>query len=446
MFFICFCNCVENQKRMTSHEGGFLQNFLPEWGVSLVSNLGIYFILLGLGYIAVKHIRKNPPAVSDLSYYARFTRYFVFGYDDHFYELIGEGTSEETDKKVLPEVAVVSGKGTKSIYLRGILLAFCASGLLGSYLLWGILQERIITKVYSTGKFESSIFLVFSNRIFALTVASVVIRFTKQPRVRSPHYKFSFTSLSNVLSSWCQLEALKYIDFPTQVLAKSSKIIPVMIMGKIIDGKKYPCYDYVVAIVIGCGVAIFSLASDKNSTKVDEKVTTFAGIFLILGYLIFDSFTSQWQGKLFKDYKMSSYQMMFGVNSFSAFFSLVSLLSNGELFTSIKFMLVNPSIVYDILIFSTAGATGQMFIFYTIKEFGPLVFTIIMTTRQLVAIILSAIIYGHVISRGSMGGVALVFAGVIYRIYRQQKAKKDTVKGNNLSKQGSEMIEVVHKK
>ena len=30
-------------------------------------------------------------------------------------------------------------------------------------------------------------------------------------------FRYSYCSLSNILSSWCQYEALKYISFPTQV-------------------------------------------------------------------------------------------------------------------------------------------------------------------------------------------------------------------------------------
>ena len=40
--------------------------------------------------------------------------------------------------------------------------------------------------------------------------------------------------------------------------------------------------------------------------------------------MMFDSFTSNYQQGLFKGYKMSKFQMMFGVNLFSCFFTLWS--------------------------------------------------------------------------------------------------------------------------
>jgi len=404
-----------------SGEGFSVQDYVPPWAMSLGTNLGLYFFLFAVGYVIVQQVRRTPVAASDPSFYARMARFWVFGYEAQ-YEAVPsaeEGTKPDDASQEM------------SLALRALQLLFCAGGLLGSYLLWGVLQEKIMTTDYSEGKFSSSIFLVFCNRALALTTAYLVVTFTEQPMMRAPFYKFSFTSLSNVLSSWSQLEALKYISFPTQVLAKSSKLIPVMLMGKLISGKSYPTYDYIVAVVIGFGVSVFTL---NNSETSDEgQTTTFSGIILIICYLTFDSFTSQWQGHLFREYKMSSYQMMFGVNAFSCFFTTCSLIQSGELITSLSFITKDPAIGFDILIFSTAGATGQMFIFYTIKTFGPLVFTMIMTTRQLVSIILSCVIYGHAISGESLIGAVVVFLAVGYRIYRQNEERKKKESGTTRS-------------
>lgn len=41
-----------------------------------------------------------------------------------------------------------------------------------------------------------------------------------------------------------------------------------------------------------------------------------------------------------------------------------------------------PKFVFDCLILSVCSAAGQLFIYYTIATFGPVVFVIIMTIRQ----------------------------------------------------------------
>ena len=63
----------------------------------------------------------------------------------------------------------------------------CFVGLQFSYLTWGVLQEKIMTRQYvdSTGKigqFKDSQFLVFVNRIMAFAVALLCIMATKQPK------------------------------------------------------------------------------------------------------------------------------------------------------------------------------------------------------------------------------------------------------------------------
>jgi solute carrier family 35 (adenosine 3'-phospho 5'-phosphosulfate transporter), member B2 len=102
-------------------------------------------------------------------------------------------------------------------------LIFCAAGLLGSYLIWGLLQERIMAFDYSESgtkseRFTNSQFLVFMNRILALAVAVVAITLRGSVSQRQPPlYKYSYGSFSNIMSSWCQYEALKFVSFPVQV-------------------------------------------------------------------------------------------------------------------------------------------------------------------------------------------------------------------------------------
>lgn len=55
------------------------------------------------------------------------------------------------------------------------------------------------------------------------------------------------------------------------------------------------------------------------------------GLFFVVLYLVCDSFTSQWQDRIFKKHKIDQYQMMFGVNCFSIVFTLFSLVSVNQI-------------------------------------------------------------------------------------------------------------------
>lgn len=278
-----------------------------------------------------------------------------------------------------------------------------------------------MTQTYDGEQFTNSQFLVFVNRILALAVAGIYLNLASQPRHRAPFYKYSYSSISNTLSSWCQYEALKFVSFPTQVLAKASKVIPVMLMGKVVSGRTYPWHEYFTAIFLSVGVGMFLLAADPSADTHSTTETTYAGIIILIGYMAFDSFTSNWQSELFKSYKVSSVQMMFGVNLFSSIFTIGSLLFRGAFFPSLTFLFSHSEFALHALIISICSAVGQLFIFHTISMFGPIVFTLIMTTRQAISILLSCLVYGHLLTPQALLGVLVVFLALFTRVYLRSR-------------------------
>ena len=80
------------------------------------------------------------------------------------------------------------------------------------------------------------------------------------------------------------------------------------------------------------------------------------------------------------------------------------------------------------LIIITLIASGQLFIYYTISQFGAIVFTIIMTTRSALAIILSCFIYSHPVNGMGVFGLLVAFSSLGLRIwYKIQQKKKKAV-------------------
>ncbi|XP_023018898.2 adenosine 3'-phospho 5'-phosphosulfate transporter 1 [Leptinotarsa decemlineata] len=308
----------------------------------------------------------------------------------------------------------------------GFLLTFYFFGLQISYLSWGILQEKVMTQAYEnstkdTGYFKDSQFLVFINRILAFLLSAVILFCRRQPRHRCPLYKYIFCSFSNIMSSWCQYEALKYVSFPHQVLAKASKTIPVMIMGKIISRTKYEYYEYVTAVMLSVGMLFFMVDTGNDRSK--STVTTFSGVLLLCSYISFDSFTSNWQGSLFKQYEVKPLQMMCFVNLFSCIFTAVSLIQQGGFMQSFTFMINFPSFIVDVVLLSLCSAVGQLFIFNTVSTFGPLVFVIISTIRQGFSVLLSCIIYHHKVNAVGIFGLILVFLSILLRVYCSYRLK-----------------------
>merc|ERR1712118_648340 len=98
------------------------------------------------------------------------------------------------------------------------------------------------------------------------------------------------------------------------------------------------------------------------------------GLILIVGYMGCDSFTSNWQSKVFKQYGVYSASMMMYSNLFSSGFTALGLLVNLEILDVVRYLMENPLIMTHMLVMSICSAVGQLFIFYTIKHYGPLIF------------------------------------------------------------------------
>ncbi|XP_026736107.1 adenosine 3'-phospho 5'-phosphosulfate transporter 1 isoform X1 [Trichoplusia ni] len=306
---------------------------------------------------------------------------------------------------------------------EGAELAFCFTGLMAAYLVWGLLQEKIMTQNYvmsdgSTQRFSDSQFLVFVNRLTALCVAGARLLCSRAPLAPAPLYKFSYCALTNVLSAWCQYEALKYVSFPTQVLSKSCKVIPVMLMGKLISRNKYELYEYVTAVLISVGMVLFMFGSHDDQAV--SSAVTLSGAALLSLYMVCDSFTSSWQGAVFARYQCGALHMLCAVNAFSCALTAAAHAHHAPPLS----LLHHPVFAADCIVLSVSSAVGQLLIYRTIARFGAVVFTIIMTLRQAVSILLSCAVYGHAVSAGGALGVLLVFAAVSLRIYCRQRLRR----------------------
>ena len=196
----------------------------------------------------------------------------------------------------------------------------CFGSLQISYIVWGMMQGLIMsthfhpTPLTPSGHFPSATFCVFSNRFLAIIVSAVACWITHGTTTSAaPLLSFTPAAISNTLSSWSQYQALDYVGFALQTIFKSSKIIPVMLMGTVIKGTVYSKLEYFEAVGITIGIVIFSLSKGNfTSAGVSNEII---GFCLLALYVLSDSFTSQWQSKIYRDYgKIDHFQMMFGVN------------------------------------------------------------------------------------------------------------------------------------
>lgn len=226
----------------------------------------------------------------------------------------------------------------------------------------------------------------------------------------------------------CSNEALKYVNYPTQALGKSCKMVPVMLFKVLIQGKKYTFFEYMNVFAVAGGITYFKLASGKSGGADNSAF----GIGLLVGSLCLDGVTGALQDSAREDkrYKATVHETMFWTNFWACVAVGVANVATGQFTSGLSFVMANPTVAGYLGLFSLASALGQNFIFMTINWFDSLVCTTVTTTRKFFTILVSVLAFGHSLKNQEWVGVGIVFAGLTGEVVNkyQKKASKQSGK------------------
>ena len=233
-----------------------------------------------------------------------------------------------------------------------------------------------------------------------------------------PQKLFACTGGTQVLAKYCTNAALASgVSFPVATLAKSGKMVPVMLGSLLLGGASYSLRQYLSVASIVAGTAIVSLSGKKGKGGESSNI----GFAFIVASLIFDGLTGGVQKRVKMETKRmgvkpEAYDYMFFTNLYMLLTALVFTVVRGEFQRGVSFCLENPLVLSSMLKFAACSAFGQSFIFFTIANFDPLVCTTVTTTRKIFSVLLSIILKGHALNGLGWSGVALASAGILSEV------------------------------
>merc|ERR1719389_324194 len=184
----------------------------------------------------------------------------------------------------------------------------CIIGLYAAHVSYGVLQEYIMTAPYTMGvasesarPFPSVSFLVAMNRLVATIFAAVVVRYVEKKPLGifggvdaegSVRIACLLPSLTNVAATWFQYGSLWYVTFPTQMVFKSMKLVPVLICGQCFMKKAAPFREWADAAIITAAVAAFAWFAESDSTAGTFSLTEHGlGALMLVAFLLCDAVT-----------------------------------------------------------------------------------------------------------------------------------------------------------
>lgn len=294
-----------------------------------------------------------------------------------------------------------------------------ALGIFTCYFYYGILQETITKGDYNGERFTFTLSLVFVQCIVNYVYSLIVLKISppaggngQQAQIKKSLY--ASCSLTYLLAMVTSNMSLQWVPYPTQVVAKSCKPIPVMLLGVLIGGRSYALRKYLFVLTIVMGVGLFMYNPNKAASDSGKGSGELGiGELLLIMSLAMDGLTGAIQERMRSGpIKPNSGILMKNMNLYSILYTFVALVLTNEIITFIQFLSRHPSVLPNILIFSLASALGQFFIFIMVTEFGPLPCSIVTTTRKFFTVLASVFIFGNLLTQAQWVGAALVFMGL----------------------------------
>ncbi|KAK4769560.1 hypothetical protein SAY86_027710 [Trapa natans] len=238
----------------------------------------------------------------------------------------------------------------------------CSSGFFFGYLVNGICEEY----VYNRLQFSYGWYFTFVQG-FVYLMLIYLNGFTTKQMVNP--WK-TYVKLSAVLmgSNGLTKGSLAFLNYPAQIMFKSTKVLPVMVMGAFIPGlrRKYSVQEYISAMLLVVGLILFTLADAKTSPNF-----SLIGIMMITAALVFDAFLGNLQEAIFTmNPETTQMEMLFCSTVVGMPFLIPPMVLTGELFKAWSSCSQHPY-VYGVLIFEAmATFIGQVSVLSLIALFG----------------------------------------------------------------------------
>lgn len=230
------------------------------------------------------------------------------------------------------------------------------------------------------------------------------------------------SSLSNV--------ALNYINFPTKVVFRSSKLIPTMGIAVFFFRKKYKAAEWLSALCVCIGLACVGIA-DATSLGEDFRLL---GIVLVSLSVIADSATPNLQQRLFNRGE-SRADIVFITNLVNVFCMLVALTFSGDIRGALSLAVTDPVLGWYMTAYAFISYIAVSFHMSIVQKFGGVVGVLVGNARKLLTILISFFVFPKPITPLYIIGVVLSLGGLtaamIFRDQPQQtRAQKQTHQNN----------------
>uniref|UniRef100_A0A914VTP4 Adenosine 3'-phospho 5'-phosphosulfate transporter 2 n=1 Tax=Plectus sambesii TaxID=2011161 RepID=A0A914VTP4_9BILA len=335
----------------------------------------------------------------------------------------GKGTSQPSP--LLPTtVRDVGQKQTKVAVVgidltnspRWVQLVVCSAGVFIFYVGYGYMQELIFKL---PGMKPFGWYLTLVQFAFYSCYGFAESKLYRHETRRIPMKTYWQLAFYTVATMGLSNASVGYLNYPTQVIFKCCKLIPVLIGGILIQGKKYGLIDFFAACLMSLGLIWFSLADSQVSPNFDTR-----GYVMITLALLADAIIGNVQEKAIKAHGASNNEVVLYSYSIGCGYILIGTLFSGELWEGFSFFFEHPVETYGYaFIFATLGYLGVNVVLTLVTSFGAFLAVTVTTLRKALTIIMSFVFFAKPFTFQYVWAGVIVLIGVYLNVYGKNKDK-----------------------
>ncbi|EDW69746.1 adenosine 3'-phospho 5'-phosphosulfate transporter 2 [Drosophila virilis] len=210
--------------------------------------------------------------------------------------------------------------------------------------------------------------------------------------------------------------SLGYLNYPTQVIFKCCKLIPVLVGSIIIQGKRYGPLDFAAATAMCVGLAWFTLADSQLTPNFNPL-----GVAMISGALLCDAAIGNVQEKAMREHKAPSSEVVFYSYGLGFVYLFVIMLLTGNFFSGFAFCLVHPLETFGYgFLFSLSGYLGIQFVLALVRSSGAPLAATVTTARKAVTIAFSFLLFSKPFTVQYIWSGLIVVLGIYLNVYSKK--------------------------
>lgn len=212
--------------------------------------------------------------------------------------------------------------------------------------------------------------------------------------------------------------SLRYIDMPTQTVLKSSKLLPVMAGSILILGKRYSRAEWLAAVMLCAGVAIFNA-----STRFPSLRQTALGSACIGVALFCDALLGNCQQRVLSQGTPVP-ELMLVQSAFGAAYMLVTCVAQGTLWPGLALLADDRALGAQLGCWVVVITAGTALVLQLVAQHSAVVAIVVTTARKALTLFASFFLFPKPIGLGHPLGAALVF-GSVFVARRRPKPPPD---------------------